>query len=250
MNTQARKVTKTDVIFEKLQHDIISNVFAPGERLPLSVLKERYQVGASPLREALSSLTTSGLVEVEAQCGFRVPDISLTELHDIYQVREAIMNIALEMAIAQEDEEWEAELMTSHHRLARYLTTQNKIEIEEWERRQKDFFQMLVKGSKSPWLQKIHDMMFDQAARYRMLCLRKNQFNKKLLSKVTEENQELVNSILAKNLKKAIRLSQQIYRDSAKSIEEILIESVLNEIDTKARISHESSKTERKSTNI
>jgi GntR family carbon starvation induced transcriptional regulator len=224
MNTQTRKATKTDIILEKLHQDIISNVFAPGEKLPLSSLKERYQVGASPLREALSSLTTSGLVELEPQCGFRIPPISLEELFDIYRVREAIMDLAIEMAIAQHDDAWEADLLAYHHRLSRYLTTQNKIDVDEWERRQKDFFQMIVKGAKSPWLQKIHDMLFDQAARYRMLCLHKHFLNKKLLNKVTEENQQLVNSILAKDLKKALNLSQQIYRDSAKSIEEILQE--------------------------
>ena len=224
MTTQARKATKTDIICEKLHQDIISNVFAPGERLPLSLLKERYQVGASPLREALSCLTTSGLVELEPQCGFRVPNISIEELFDIYRIRESIMNLAIEMAIAQRDDAWEAELVASHHRLTRYLTSQNKIEVDEWERRQKDFFQMIVKGAKSPWLQKIHDMLFDQAARYRMLCLHKHFLNKKVLNKVVDENQQLVDSILAKDLKKALKISQQIYRDSAENIKEILQE--------------------------
>lgn len=224
MTAQLRKTTKTDIITEKLHQDIISNVFAPGERLPLSSLKERYQVGASPLREALSCLTTTGLVELEPQCGFRIPNISIEELFDIYRVREAIMDLAIEMAISHQDDAWEAELIACHHRLTKYLTTQKKIEVDEWERKQKDFFQTIVKGAKSPWLQKIHDMLFDQAARYRMLCLHKHYLNKKLLNKVTEENQQLVNSILGKDLKKALKLSQQIYRDSAKNIEEILQE--------------------------
>lgn len=222
MTDQSRKTTKTAIICEKLQEDIINNVFSAGDRLPLSALKERYQVGATPLREALSRLSSQGFVELEEQCGFRIPTLSISELHDIYFVRESIMKTAIELAMSHKDDNWEAELLTSHHRLSRYITSQNKIDIQEWEKRQKDFFQTIIKGAKSPWLSKIHDLLYDQAARYRMLCLQKNYFNKKLLDKVSLENQTLVENILARNLKKSLTIIQQIYQDTIQSIEDIL----------------------------
>ena len=41
----------------RLRRDILTGLFAPGERLPLDALGERYRVGLTPLREALNRLS-------------------------------------------------------------------------------------------------------------------------------------------------------------------------------------------------
>lgn len=227
MNETMRKVTKTDVLTDSLLQDIINNVFSPGERLPLSLLKERYKTGATPIREALSRLSAKGLVEIEPQCGCHVPTLSVEELRDIYRIREAITVLAIELIVEHSDEAWEAELMASWHKLSKYLTTQQTVETQEWEKRQKDFFHTLMKGSKSPWLIKIHDLLYDQATRYRLLCINKNHRNKTNLARYIAEDQSLVDALLAKNKIKAKKIFAQIWQNTVEQIENILSKQLL-----------------------
>lgn len=227
MLEKPQKVTKTSKIFEALYQDILSHRFSPGERLPMSMLKTHYQVSGSALREALSRLAAQGLVEEKAQCGCRVASLSLEELQDIYLTRSIIGVAALEIAMQRNDDVWEAELVASLHRLTKYINPDAKslkIEINKWEKCQRNFFTTIVKGCQSIWLVKIHDLLYDQAIRYRRLCLNKHHNNKKVLRAVIEENQQLVDAILAKNTVKACEILRSIWGNTIQIITEILLE--------------------------
>ena len=43
-------------ILDKLTNDILQGVYLPNDKLQIKTLKDRYNVGTSPLREALSQL--------------------------------------------------------------------------------------------------------------------------------------------------------------------------------------------------
>ena len=68
--------TQTDRVHRRLRADIIAGRLAPGTRLAMEQLKTAYGVGLSPLREALSRLSSQGLVEQLSQRGFRVAGVS------------------------------------------------------------------------------------------------------------------------------------------------------------------------------
>jgi GntR family transcriptional regulator, carbon starvation induced regulator len=220
--TQARKATKTDLLVTQLQQDIIGNIFAPGERLTMSALKARYKTGATPLREALSRLSSQGFVEIEPQCGGRVPSLSRDELHDIYRIREVITSLAITLIAENADDAWEAEFLTTWYQLHKYLTSRCTKDTREWEKLQRSFFHILIKGAKSPWLLKLHDMLYDQAARYRRLCINKNYRNTKNLAHYAAEDQLLVDAILAKNIHKANLIFKRIWKDTVTTIEALL----------------------------
>jgi len=63
-------------ILDKLTNDILQGVYLPNDKLQIKTLKDRYNVGTSPLREALSQLIAKDLVVSENQRGFYVSDIS------------------------------------------------------------------------------------------------------------------------------------------------------------------------------
>ena len=87
---QMEAKTLTDRAYQLLRNDIIHGVLAPGSKLRIEQLKQSYQVGATPLREALYRLTADGFVAVQGQRGFRVADMSLEELEDITNLRVAL----------------------------------------------------------------------------------------------------------------------------------------------------------------
>jgi DNA-binding GntR family transcriptional regulator len=58
-----------------MEQDILAGHLAPGSRLGIVDLVQRYEIGATPLREGLSRLMSRGLIVGIGQRGFRVADI-------------------------------------------------------------------------------------------------------------------------------------------------------------------------------
>src|SRR3979411_3408233 len=70
-----------------VEQDILAGRLAPGARLGIHDLVERYEIGATPLREGLSRLISRGLIVGIGQRGFRVADISREDLLAITRQR-------------------------------------------------------------------------------------------------------------------------------------------------------------------
>ena len=51
--------TRASAVYERLRADITHGALEPGSRLRVEAMCARYEVGASPLREALSRLSAS-----------------------------------------------------------------------------------------------------------------------------------------------------------------------------------------------
>jgi len=64
--------TLASSVYDRLRGDILSGSLPPGEKLRTEALRSRYEVGNSPIREALNRLSADGLVTREDQKGFRV----------------------------------------------------------------------------------------------------------------------------------------------------------------------------------
>lgn len=73
--TGAKSQTLTSLVCTDLRRDIIVGTYEPGEKLRLRMLSERFQVGLSPIREALNRLSRDGLVEQCDLRGFFVPPL-------------------------------------------------------------------------------------------------------------------------------------------------------------------------------
>ncbi|VTP63271.1 Carbon starvation induced regulator [Leclercia adecarboxylata] len=94
-----------------LKNDIIRGVYHPDEKLRMSLLTSRYELGVGPLREALSQLVAEGLVTVINQKGYRVAPMSEQELLDIFDARANMEAMLVRLAIERGGEEWEADLL-------------------------------------------------------------------------------------------------------------------------------------------
>ena len=192
-------------ILESLTNDIIQGKYSPRQKLHIKTLKDRYNVGTSPLREALSQLIAKDLVISENQRGFYVSDISIEDLTDIYQARAKIESLCIEMAIEKGDDFWEANLIAASHRLNKYSKS-NKIDMGEWQSRHAAFHEALVAGCMSPRLFQIRDSLFEKSTRYRNLWLRENVTNTAALKINQNEHAALLILALERDKKGAKRL--------------------------------------------
>jgi GntR family carbon starvation induced transcriptional regulator len=221
MTEQLRKQTKAASVLENIRQDIMSGYFAPDEKLQMDELKQRYGVGYSPIREALSRLSSFGLVNQEDQVGFKTSPISLSELYDLYQMRKHIDALALQLALEHGDDKWEADILASWHQYEKFLQS-GKLDPARWDELQRQFLYCQVKACNSPWLLKIRDMLYDQSERYRSFCLNANNKNKKFIREFIDDNRAFVQALLARNEKKVIQLSNKGWDDSVTMIEKVL----------------------------
>ena len=100
----ARQTTQESVV-DHLRTLILSRQLKPGERLVQSDLAEELGVSRTPIREALHSLATEGLVSISAYKGASVANFSVVELEEIYNVRIALEGYATYLATQHITEE-------------------------------------------------------------------------------------------------------------------------------------------------
>ena len=192
-------------ILDSLTNDILQGNYMPREKLHIRTLKKRYNVGTSPLREALSQLIAKDLVVSENQRGFYVSDISIDDLTDIYQARAKIESLCIEMAFQKGDDHWEANALAASHRLNKYSESEH-IDMEEWQDRHSAFHKSLVAGCMSPRLLQIRHSLYEKSTRYRNLWLKENISNTENLGINQKEHTELLDLALNRDTEGATRL--------------------------------------------
>jgi DNA-binding GntR family transcriptional regulator len=84
---------------ESIRERIVSGDLAPGEALNQSSLAREHNVSRIPVREALGVLAGEGLLRIENGTGYVTP-LSIAELQEIYEIREALEPLATRIGLA------------------------------------------------------------------------------------------------------------------------------------------------------
>ena len=87
-----------DVVFQTLRNAILKGELKPGERLMEIQLAQKLGVSRTPVREALRKLELEGLVIMIPRRGAIVADITIQDLNDVLEVREALEELAVKKA--------------------------------------------------------------------------------------------------------------------------------------------------------
>jgi GntR family carbon starvation induced transcriptional regulator len=158
----------------RLQADILSGALAPGGRLRIEELRERYGIGATPLREALSRLVPLGLVHAETQRGFRVAPASPADLDDLMATRTVIETEALRLSMVRGGDDWESEIVAALHVLLKAVAREGE-HIREpdpaFDALHKRLHKAFIAACGSPRLIALQDSLYDQTYRYRRLTM-------------------------------------------------------------------------------
>lgn len=197
--------SRVEAAVETIRRDILDGTLAPGTKLRFEMLHERYGVGASTLREALTRLVGETLVTSKEQRGFRVAAISLADLTDLTATRKLIEVEALRQAILVGDDVWEAGIVAAFHRLAKVeeklVDGAERRLHDEYEDRNRDLHLALIAACPSRWLKHMHAILFRQSERYRRVSFVSSPRD------VHKEHKAIVDAALARNLDLACRVT-------------------------------------------
>lgn len=164
--------TLSERAYFNLRQDIVQGNLAPGERLRVEHLKDRYDVGAGTLREALALLVSDALVTVEGQRGYRVSEISLEDLKDLTDTRVMLETEALRQSIRHGSARWEADLTAAFDSLTQAELRCNGLEASHWEPANKRFHEALIAAHRSPWSKHLLGILYRHGERYRHVAIR------------------------------------------------------------------------------
>lgn len=197
------QATLATSVFERLRSDILDGVIPPGEKLRIEALRMRYQVGASPLREALNRLVALHLVEQVEQRGFRVTVITPEQLKELARTRCWVSEITVREAIASGDAVWEEEIVLAHHRLRRcYEQLTGVGPNKEWETLHRRFHASLISACPSHWMREFHETLFDLSDRSRHLSI----YESGQTRDVVGEHQAIMEAVVSRDTPRAVAL--------------------------------------------
>jgi len=91
----------TEKVYEKIKDEILSGSLKLGERLVYENLGKEWGVSLTPWREAIIKLKQEGLVEEVSREGFYVKLFSIKEIEEMYDIREWLEGLAINLAIPQ-----------------------------------------------------------------------------------------------------------------------------------------------------
>ncbi len=172
MNKQLNTVGS--VTYQSIKRDIIFGALAPGSKLKLDTLKDRYAASLSTLRETLSRLASEGFAAAEEQRGFFVTPVSRQDLIEIANLRVLLECNALRTSVERGDTDWEGNLVAAHHKLQlteQRMLTGDHSQNESWKRYDWEFHLALIQACDSKNLLSLHAIVYDKYLRYQMLVL-------------------------------------------------------------------------------
>ncbi|AIT81830.1 hypothetical protein JI59_19745 (plasmid) [Novosphingobium pentaromativorans US6-1] len=205
----------------RLRDDVISCELAPGQRLKLDELRSRYNASVGSLREALTHMVSEGLVSAEANRGFCVAPISLTDLEDITEIRLDIEKKALAQSIEHGDDQWEANIVAAYHMMAKAeATVTSPTDRRVWVERHSRFHEALIAACPSNWLLRFRSLLFDQAQRYRTLSIRKSPSPGRI-----DEHRQLMEAVLERNTERACEIIESHIHGTAENARKWLIDN-------------------------
>lgn len=157
--------------YRQLRDDVIEGRLAPGEKLRVEHLKQRYAVGSGTLREALTRLASDALVEAEGQRGFRVTRVALHDLLELTELRLHIELDALRQSIRRSDEAWRASLRAVYDEMTAFEQPVRLEHRKHWEQLNVRFHECLIAGCGNPWTMRMLRLLARQMERYRHLAI-------------------------------------------------------------------------------
>ena len=168
-----RTTTRTSMVYHRLRDDLLNGRLEPGLRLRVKALSEIYDVGNSPLREALNRLAASGLIDQVDGKGFHVSVTSAGELRELITTRCWLEEIALRQSIRDGDDEWEERVVLACHRLSRLPRSTGEQPFRsspDWDDRHRDFHTALISACSSGILIEYCVQLHERMLRYRSLA--------------------------------------------------------------------------------
>lgn len=216
LKLKTKKKSLTDVAFEEIKELILNEEIEPGEIVSENQLAEYLNMSRTPIREAIRRLEADGILISRQGYGTIVRTLTLKDIEDVFEVREAMELIAAETAIHNISNEEIQDVKNNFINLLERYHKGEVIEKEEFTAIDGQIHDLIVKKSDNEYVKMLMERIDFNVSRYRSMSYKvsldleesTNQ-HLKLLKYMEERNVEVFKEHLKEHLYWSLNIIKQ-----------------------------------------
>jgi DNA-binding GntR family transcriptional regulator len=164
--TTGKLPTAQDLVLREIRQAIMTRRLKPGQRIRQWDLADRLNVSSVPVREALKTLEAEGQVTYEPYRGYKVVELSVEQLEEIYLARGLLEREVTRRAIKNIDEQLILRLEESLSRMDELAAAGDVLGYTEANR---EFHFLLFERAGLPRICHMIDLLWQNSEAYRGL---------------------------------------------------------------------------------
>ncbi|WP_147115084.1 GntR family transcriptional regulator [Tateyamaria sp. syn59] len=161
-----KRPTLHEELVERLRDLVVEDALKPGEKVPEKDLCASFGVSRTPLREALKVLASEGLVELQANRGARVTEVTRQELENTFPLIAVLEQLAGEQACTHMDDDAIARIAQRHDDMIAAYKARDR---QAYFQANQDIHNALIEGAQNDVLEAHHRMLAVRVRRARFM---------------------------------------------------------------------------------
>lgn len=162
--------TAQHAVLAEIREMIMSRELMPGERVRPGDISERLEVSRLPVREALKVLEAEGQLTYQPHHGYKVTKFSMSELSEIYRMRQLLESEMLRNAVYQTNETLIERLEDLIQEMEEISASENLLRFTEVNR---EFHMALLEYAGMPQFMRVVKTLWQVSDSYRSLFFNK-----------------------------------------------------------------------------
>lgn len=204
-----------DVVFNTLREAILKEDLKPGERLMEQQLAQKLGVSRTPIREAIRMLEQEGLAITTPRKGAEVARMTLKDMEDVLEIREALEELAVKIASEKINEE---QLVRLRKVAENFETLTKGGVVKKLAEADVNFHDVIYEAADNPKLVTLLNNLREQLYRYRVEYLKNPEVYPALIS----EHEKILESLENHDSKRAMEIMHEHVTNQAVAVKEII----------------------------
>ena len=183
-----------------LHGDLVANIrelivqgdLEPGAKVPERVLCERYSVSRTPLREALKTLASEGLLELLPHRGAWVARLTASDVDQMFPIMGALEALSGELACQNLTEEQFAEIQALHYQMVLHYTRR---QLKLYFQVNQEIHEKILSASANPLLLQMYQPLAGRIRRARYVA----NMSDERWTQAVKEHEEMLNALAKRN---------------------------------------------------
>ena len=206
-----------DVVFNTLREAILKGDLKPGERLMELQLASKLGVSRTPIREAIRMLEQEGLAVTTPRKGAEVAKMTLKDMEDVWEIRDALDELAVRIACQKISDEQLKQLEDMKELFEKSTQTGNVKKIAEAD---VTFHDVIYEATGNPKLVTLLNNLREQVYRYRVEYIKDPKNYPTLIA----EHEAILESLKNRDVKNAVEAMHVHVANQAEAVKTVIQE--------------------------
>ena len=206
-----------DVVFNTLREAILKGDLKPGERLMELQLASKLGVSRTPIREAIRMMEQEGLAVTTPRKGAEVAKMTLKDMEDVLEIRDALDELAVRIACQKITDEQLKQLEDVKELFEKNTQTNNVKNIAEAD---VSFHDVIYEATGNPKLVTLLNNLREQVYRYRVEYIKDPKNYPTLIA----EHEAILDSLKNRDVKNAVEAMHVHVANQAEAVKMVIQE--------------------------